>query len=384
MNKFAFIVHPLGLGDVEKFEKGAKGRPPHLVEKVLEWTPPFAISHITGIRSTTGIEVEGYFIACPLTSRQIMTLDPDFVMEKIVAAGRVAEGLGCGIVGLGAFTSVVGDAGETVARELDIGVTTGNSYTIYTAVKGMERAAKMMGINLARAHTAVVGATGSIGRVCAHMLAGDVGRLTLVARNAERLEEVREEILDGGPCDVSATTDVSAAVREAEAIITVTSSLDTVIDPCDIRSGAVVCDVARPRDVSEQVAAVRDDVLVVDGGVVSVPGWPEFNYDFGFPSGMAYACMSETMILGLEGHTKDYSIGRDLELARVLEIGGLAAKHGFRLAGLRSFERALSQQRVADIRQRAQLSAHTFVSGARAEALGGISMPGRMAESLSS
>jgi predicted amino acid dehydrogenase len=36
--------------------------------------------------------------------------------------------------------------------------------------------------------------------------------------------------------------------------------------------GSVVCDVARPRDVSAMVAAVRDDILVIDGGMVDVPG----------------------------------------------------------------------------------------------------------------
>ena len=41
-----------------------------------------------------------------------------------------AEKLGAKIVGLGAFTAVVGDAGITVARNLNIPVTTGNSYTV--------------------------------------------------------------------------------------------------------------------------------------------------------------------------------------------------------------------------------------------------------------
>ena len=49
-----------------------------------------------------------------------------------------------------------------------------------------------------------------------------------------------------------------------------------------------------------QVEKSRDDVLVIDGGMVEVPGKVDFHFDFGFPPGKAYACMAETMILVLE------------------------------------------------------------------------------------
>ena len=38
----------------------------------------------------------------------------------------MAERMGARIMGLGAFTSVVGDAGITVAHEADIAITSGN------------------------------------------------------------------------------------------------------------------------------------------------------------------------------------------------------------------------------------------------------------------
>ena len=49
------------------------------------------------------------------------------VLKKIIRTGKIAERLGK-IVGLGAMTAVVGDAGITTARNLNIAVTTGNSY----------------------------------------------------------------------------------------------------------------------------------------------------------------------------------------------------------------------------------------------------------------
>ena len=92
-------------------------------------------------------------------------------------------------------------------------------------------------------------------------------------------------------------------------VVTVTSAVDTVIEPSYLKTGAVVCDVARPRDVSRQVARVRPDVLVIEGGVVEVPGDVEFHYNFGFPPKTAYACMAETMILALENRAESSAWG---------------------------------------------------------------------------
>lgn len=71
-----------------------------------------------------------------------------------------------------------------------------------------------------------------------------------------------------------------------------------MIEPEHIKPGAVVCDVARPRDVSWRVHQQRDDVLVIEGGMVEVPCLVDFGFDFGFPPGKAFACMAETMALG--------------------------------------------------------------------------------------
>jgi hypothetical protein len=84
--------------------------------------------------------------------------------------------------------------------------------------------------------------------------------------------------------------------------------------------------------------------------VVQVPGNPNFNFNFGFPEGTSYACMAETMLLALEGRYENFSLGKELSLERVMEIGQLAQKHGFKLAGLRSFERALDESQILALR----------------------------------
>jgi predicted amino acid dehydrogenase len=116
----------------------------------------------------------------------------------------------------------------------------------------------------------------------------------------------------------------------------------------------VICDVARPRGVSARVAVARDDVLVIDGGMVEAPGQVDFHFDFGFPPGKAYACMAETMALALEGRFEDYTLGKQIDKNRVEEIAGIAARHGFRLSGFRSFERAVTAGQIEQVRERAR------------------------------
>lgn len=353
MEKFAFILHPLEVSDVKRKFKFTEKLPDGLTERMLQFLPPFKISNITGVRSIEGKEVEGCFSLCPLTSKQLLNLPVNFVLKKIIQAGKVAEKQGARIVGLGAFTSVVGDAGITIADNLNIAVTTGNSYTVATALEGTKNAAQLMGIELKKARVVIIGATGSIGRTCAHILAPDVKYLTLAARDEKKLTKIANELLNENGTAVNISTNPQSAIKKADIIITVTGSADTIIEPQDLKPGAVVCDVARPRDVSRQVAEVRDDVLVIEGGVVEVPGDVEFNLNFGFPPKTSYACMAETMILSLEGRYENFTLGREISVAQVEEISSLAAKHGFRLAGLRSFERAISPQEIETIRNNA-------------------------------
>ncbi|MGC9319500.1 MAG: shikimate dehydrogenase [Armatimonadota bacterium] len=352
MTRFAFVVHPLTAADVARKYPFTRHLPDRLVEIAIARTPAKYVSEITGVRSATGAETTGWFVGCPLTSRQLLEWPANRVVAKVIEAARVAEELGAEIVGLGAYTAIVGDGGREVDDAVDIAVTTGNSYTVATAVEGTLKAGRAMGIDPAEAVAAVMGATGSIGRVCAHLLAEEVARILLVGRRREGLEEVAAELTEA-PAEVAVSTSGADALPQADLIVTVTSALEAVVRPEMLRPGSVVCDVARPRDVSTRVADERDDVLVIEGGAVAVPGEVQFNFDFGFPPRTAYACMAETMILALEDRPESYSLGKRLELSRVREIAALADKHGFTLAGFRSFERTVEPRDIERIRQRA-------------------------------
>lgn len=351
---FAFIIHPIHIKrDVErKYPLLGKVLTERQINFFSRFFPPVYISEITGVRSvTTGNEVKGWFIACPFTPPTMMALPEETVYNKIVACGQMAAELGAKVLGLGAYTSVVGDGGITIAERLEMPVTTGDSYTIVIAVEALREAARVMGTTLADSTVAVVGATGAIGKTCSEALAREAGELILIGRRPDAVEAVRERC-EGLGARVRAGTRMDA-IYDADLILTVTSAVHEVIYPQHLKPGAVVCDVARPRDVSRQVAAERDDVLVIEGGMVEVPGPVDFHFDFGFPPGKAYACMAETMTLALERLYVDYTIGKDLSVAQADDIGLIARKHGFKLSGFRSFERAVTDEEIAIVREKA-------------------------------
>lgn len=359
MNNFAFILHPIDpKRDVaRKFPLFGKYLTTEQIDYFSAFFPPVYLSEIHGIRSTaTGEEIMGWFVACPYTPARMVELPVETVYRKIIQTGKLAERLGARLLGLGAFTSVVGDAGITIARGLDIPVTTGDSYTVAIAVESIREAARVMGIEMKSAVAAVVGATGTIGQVCAELLAREVPRLLLIGRRPEALAQLRERCQGSGGAEVQIATDFGR-LAEADLILSVSSAMDTLIEPEHLKPGAVVCDVARPRDVSARVAAARDDVLVIDGGMVEAPaaaGGAQFNFDFGFPPGMVYACMAETMALALEGRYESYSLGKRITPSQVETMAAIAARHGFRLAGFRSFEKAVTDEQIARVREKAR------------------------------
>ncbi len=365
MNKFAFAIHPMDVKrDAARKFPLLKLAPLSFVEMLMTKIKPQVMGDVTGIVSATGARCEGWLLGCPLGPRQLLGqtgLPIEVVYDKIAQTGELAASLGAKIIGLGAYTSVAGDAGISVAKRLEgiINVTSGNSYTVYTAVEGLLTAARKMEVEPLNSRVAIIGATGSIGAVCAKMLAPQVAAVSLLGRNVENLEKLRDEIcsMPNNRAQVDVETDVKSALRDADLILAVSAAGKELVFPEDLKVGAVVCDVARPRDVSKTVIEKRDDVLVIEGGVIDVPGPAKFHFNFGFPEGTAYACMSETILMALEGTFEPYTLGRELSIERVLHIGELAQKHGFKLSGFRAFEKSVTDDVIAQVKSNARRKA---------------------------
>lgn len=340
--KFAFVVHPLSVEDVRRSAhfRWARTLPDAVVESVAARMPPFPIGKVVGGHSpATGARIEGLLIALGTTPREMMRRSPEFTYRRLYLAARMAHRAGARLMGLGAFTSVVGDAGLTVARHAPLAITSGNSLTVATTLEAAKQAVLRMDMSDPSCTRAmIIGATGSIGSVCSRMIAQAVRDVVLVSIEPDRLRDLRRLILDESPATrVVVATRSDTEIGDCDLIVTATSAFgERILDISRCKPGAVICDVARPPDVGAAEAALRPDVVVVESGEVWIPGVEDLGYDLGLPRGVSYACLAETALLAMDGRFESFTLGRDLQVGRVKEIFRLFRKHGFRLAGLRS------------------------------------------------
>jgi predicted amino acid dehydrogenase len=350
-NRFAFVIHPLSVDFIHKHMRWTRFFPDALVEWAAAHRPPFLISRMTGGRSpATGQKIEGYLFALSATPRQLLRRRARFTYDKLHQIACRAEAMGARILGLGAFTKVVGDAGITVASEAGIAVTSGNSLSAAATLETAKLALGRMGaVDLAHGRAMVIGATGAIGSVCSRLLAMAIRDVVLVSIEPERLEALRRTIRDETPgARIEAALSPGEWAAECDLIVTATSAFgQRVLDLSRCKPGAVICDVALPPDISAEEAATRPDVLVVEAGEVLIPGPVDVGYDLGLPPGSSYACLAEAALLAMEGRFESFTLGRKIEVDRVKEIYRLFKKHGFQIAGLRSFGRLLTDDELA-------------------------------------
>ncbi|MFV9503220.1 MAG: serine carboxypeptidase [Oscillochloridaceae bacterium umkhey_bin13] len=390
INRFAFVIHPLDVRFIHKHPlfKPTRYLPDPLVEAVAAYMPPMYIGAIKGgVSPTTGQRIEGHLISLGATPRQMMRHGERFTYRQLNIAARMAERKGARLMGLGAFTSVVGDAGITVAHEADIAITSGNSLTVAATLEAAKQAVLKMGAtDLAHGRAMVVGATGSIGAVCARLLAQAIGDVALVSIEPEKLIALKRLIETETPgARVSIATHTEELVESCDLIVTATSAFgQRIIDITRCKPGAVICDVARPPDISAAEAKLRPDVLVIESGEVIIPGVTDMGYDIGLPKGTAYACLGETALLAMDGRFEDYTLGRNISMERVKEIYRMFKKHEFQLAGLRSFGIYITDEDVAARRALAAklLADPALLNRTRAEAREKLARLPRMAKGV--
>ena len=348
INRFAFVIHPLSqeyFKNVKPIEMLSQVSPPlfmDTVEKVMAYAPPFVYSKVSGIRSPTGVEAEGWLISVGGTPAEIMSHSPEFTYSRLLEAARVARSLGAQIMGLGAFTKVVGDAGLTVSKRAPLPITTGNSYSASGALWAAHDAMLRLGLvakpergQKAQFKAMIVGATGSIGSVCARLLAMVATEVYLVSPETAKLLALKGSILKETPdAKLYLSSRANKDIADMDMIVTATSGAGKkILDITKVKPGCVITDVARPLDLPPEEVAKRPDVLVIESGEILLPGNVSMK-NIGLPKNVAYACLAETIVLALEGRFENFTVGRNLEWEKVREIYRMGLKHGMRLAAI--------------------------------------------------
>ncbi len=260
-------------------------------------------------------------------------------LEEVRSAVALAGRRSCTLAGLGQYTSIVSSNGLLVGS-YGPSVTTGNSLTAGLAFETLRRALRERGRALEECRVGVVGAAGNICNVLAQLIGDRAAAMTLIHRRgddaARRMEQARRRILEGSAIDASAVrvSDDVAALIDCDAIVLGTSTTDVLVTSKILKEGAVILDISVPSNIDPAVFKERPDVAAYHGSLARLPegqalatGWMPL------PKGQIYACLAETITLGLSGRQGHYSLGA-LRKGQVVEILELAGRVGVEMGGL--------------------------------------------------
>ena len=301
--------------------------PPQLVER-------FAVV------SATGQEIEGAYIDSVFVPEMLRRFKT--AKRKVLNAMELAQKSGIDISALGGFTSIIFED-MNLLREQQVRATTlawerfttGNTHTAWVICRQVERNAPRLGIDLARATVAVIGATGDIGSAVSHWLSErtGVGELLLVARKEQPLLDLQAG-LGGGRI-----LPLVEALREADVVVWVASLPESLtIDVSSLKRPCLMVDGGYPKNLDSKAAG--DGVHVLKGGIVEFHSDIDWQVvalaaDMARPQRQMFACFAEAMLLDFEGLHTNFSWGRNhIRLERMDQIGQASLKHGFRAVEL--------------------------------------------------
>lgn len=367
VDRFGFVIHPLSTDYLSKaFGMKTLSRLfpnlPAKAEKLISKLPSYRYGKILNIKSeATGKVVQGHLYTVTDTPKMMLRGDADRMYKKMIRISKMAAKDGAKLIGLGAYTKVVGDAGVTVANNSPIPLTTGNSLSAASTLWTAEYALNKINLVPRRENgcyagkAMVIGATGSIGKVCAKLLAEKWDEVIIVAPRVKALEKVKEEIALIAPnCKVTVERDANNLVHEADLVITSTSARRKIVEIERVKPGCVICDCSRPFDISKEDARKRPDVLVIAAGELLLPGHDvQIKCDIGLTDERVYACLAETAVLAMEGRHEKFSLGRDLCHLKVKEIDYLSRKHGLKLAPLMGHDKTIHEADYSLCREQA-------------------------------
>ncbi len=344
-NKVAFLGHFIKAQDAILWDPALAQIKASKLNNYLSKTSSIlnpAILDQVHVKSITGDEVHLSFIGLNLTSKEIVKSmkhrETKWITDKIEIAVQMAKDIGCKVVGFGGYTSIITNNCYKLRKHTDIGLTTGNSLTVGMGKLSILQASKKQNIQLDKSTLGVVGATGNIASVYSIIMAPVVKKIILIVRDLEapKLRSLVQNIKKQAPDTIIKTSNKLQDLDTCSVILSASNSNEPIIFPEHLqRNPIVICDIALPFDVSPEVYIKRPNALVIKGGIVKLPpvfSNEEFNIS-GIPldHGTAFACMSETIIMGLEGIQTNGSYGRIAHF-QVNEMMTLAKKHGFSLA----------------------------------------------------
>ncbi|MGX1125150.1 aminotransferase class III-fold pyridoxal phosphate-dependent enzyme [Pseudomonas sp. HLS-6 TE3448] len=342
------------------------------------------------IRSRLGTAVE--FTLYPLCmdsndmAAYIASGELDVIRDEVGNRILDARADGNRIAGLGMYTSIVTNNCQAL-KIADMALTSGNALTIGMGLEAIEQGCLQQGLELSAQTAAVVGAAGNVASTYASLLSESVERLILIGSGREgslrrlektaqliyadaarsvlkgRVEQDRlarrlldlegfQALLDshasqsdlgqriqrlvdqqmGSNAWIRVSNDLQD-LRQARIVLCAANAPQPFLNAEHFAERSVICDIAVPLNVDQALPGQRPDVLYMHGGIVQTPLGDGLasNVRAYLKQGQLYACMAESVLMGLAGMNQHYSYG-DISREQVQQIRALARLHGFGLA----------------------------------------------------
>lgn len=334
MKKFAFLVHPRGISDMYRPLPWLKYVPSGLTDSTIRRLKG-RLGFIVWSKFNVFDRASGWIIFISLTGEQIMSLSRNYVQQRMLDAVLYAQNeLGVSLVGLGAYTAPITDAGRWLVRqkEVKVNITHGDAYSVAVAVDGVEKLSKKLNKPLSENVLGIVGAYGLIGKCLSRIFAKKCKKLYLIGRNKVKLEMLAQT-LPMGNSEIIQSLFLNDVIN-CDFIITATSYSKALIQPNQLKKGAVIYDIAQPINVDPSVIEKRPDIIRVDGCYAKIPGI-ELGIEMGPPKGATFSCLTETIMQALEGDNNNY-IG-DIKDEHIERTSLWAKKYGFTHADFSNF-----------------------------------------------
>lgn len=362
--KVALIIHPIKVNNVKNDFRNFYSLSHVLMpfisnisndvfENLYSKLPIHKFLEVKNIISLTNRRIDLLVIMCPLFPEQLLTMNQNVALRKIIDSCNLAKRLGAKIIVLGGFTSIIGNEGDEVAKEIDIAVTSGNTYTAALAIQGISKAAELLDKKMNESTLAVIGATGDIGSICSRVLSKRVKNVILCARKIEESSDFIDDLKKKSKAKISIEKYADKAAGRADFILTATSATTTIIEPKNLMPKTIICDISIPPNIAREVAMERKDVFVFDGGKAKL-AFPQKiknrKWHIFAPNNSVYGCLAEALILAFEKKFENFSIGRgNITEEKIDEISHLAKKHGISLADFSCAGRLYKEQEIKDL-----------------------------------
>ncbi|MFA5361878.1 MAG: SRPBCC family protein [Candidatus Omnitrophota bacterium] len=303
------------------------------LDKLYHLTPSFKLCDIKDFKSKSGDSVNGCLVVATFIPDMIEK-DMWLIFSKVVKACKIAEKNGVGIVTIGGFSSITEELmGHEISKEVDVPVTTGNTFAAVTVIDSVLKAAELINLDLSGVKMTIIGGTGDLGSACARVFADKVSQLTITGRTKTKLHNLYSELAKKHKAKIAVSFDNKEAVKNADIVITAASASVSILDIDWFKPGAIVCDMGYPRNISP-FSKQRDDILIFCGGLTKSPHPFLVPLDIGLPAeNIIYGCFAEGIILSLEKNYNNYSCGKgNIFPDRIDEMRSLGKKHGFETA----------------------------------------------------